>query len=277
MRWSARHAVAGDDEEAARDRVGQATVVLVDPLLDPVDEGGGAERDGQEHVPGRGGDVEITLELRREALVQGAEEEPGRVVAVLPGDDGRPPALGGVDELDLEVRRVLGEVLPRDRVEVLDLEPPPHELLDGDAHRHLRQIEDEHDDGVVDEGDVRDLLAIEVVEHGEGLDAGHDPRPGHRQRERRGAEAVTLDEPLEVVLDDLQASVRLVLDHAVEVVEAEVLAVEDEIHRAGQLDLPLGKLPMQDPRDLFTERFGLSGHAGHGISGKPGHVSLQPQ
>ena len=44
------------------------------------------------------------------------------------------------------------------------------------------------------------------------------------------ADRVALDQPLEVGLDDLDAAVRLVLHHPVEVLEPEVLAVEDEVH-----------------------------------------------
>jgi hypothetical protein len=51
--------------------------------------------------------------------------------------------------------------------------------------------------------------------------------------------------------------------HPVEVLQAQVLATQDQVERTSQLDRTVGIVTLQDPGDLLAERLGLSRHVAH--------------
>src|SRR5690606_12520932 len=135
-----RHTIPRHVEEALGDGVGEAVEVGADAVAEAVDELVGAAAHGHEHVAGGGGDEEVAAEAGGQAEEEAAEEEPRGVVAVLLGDDGRAAALAGLDDLYLELRRVLVEVLAGLGVKFLDGDAPADHLLGGDADGHLGEI-----------------------------------------------------------------------------------------------------------------------------------------
>ena len=111
---------------------------------------------------------------------------------------------------------------------------------------------------------MRDLLAVEMLEDALGLDARHDAGADRRERQRRARDLVALEQPVEVVLDDLLAVARIAQHHAVEVLEAEVAAIEDDMERTGHGRLAVGELLEQQRDDMRREGVGIERKIVHG-------------
>ena len=113
----------------------------------------------------------------------------------------------------------------------------------------MGEVDDKDDDGIVDVGDVRHLLAGEVFEDGFGLNPGHDSGAGKVERHRHELHGVAGEELLKVVLDDFRAAGGLVIHHAVEVVEVEAAAVDEQFSRADEVHRVLGLEPLEEAGD----------------------------
>ena len=98
------------------------------------------------------------------------------------------------------------------------------------------------------------------------LDARHDPRASKVERHARQLHRVAGEELVEIVLDDLGAPHRLVIDHAVEVFEVESAPVHeqfawpDEVDRVFRLELA------EHGSDGLCKGLGLTRHGRHGNS-----------
>jgi len=204
--FGAADAVAGDVEEVGADGVGEAFVVAGDAVAEAFEEGVGGEAEGDEHVAGGDGGVEVAAELVGEAIVQACEQQASGVVAVVLAQDGGFATFFAFDDLDFELGGVAIEVFASDFFDGVDVDLPADELLGGDADGHVGKIGDEDDDGVVDERDVGDLFAREVLEDGFGLDARHDAGLGEVEAHGAQLDGFACEELFEVVLDDFGAA-----------------------------------------------------------------------
>ena len=71
--------------------------------------------------------------------------------------------------------------------------------------------------------------------------------------------AAALEDLLEVVLDDLRASIGRAQNHPIEVLQPKMPTVDDQIERAGENQFVIGPVAAHGGEDLFAERFGFTG------------------
>ena len=196
--------------------------------------------------------------------MQRREQKPRGVIAILLRNDRGAAAIVRIDHAHLEIGLVAREVLPRDRVQIVGLQAPADHLLGGDRHRQLRQVDDKDDDGAVHERHMGNELAVELFKDRLGLDARHDAGAGNRKRERRGRNLVALEEPLQIIFHDLLRISRVAQDHAIEVFQAKMPAVEDDMQRAGDRGVARGILPTEQLNHMGDEGIGLEWKVFHG-------------
>jgi len=110
-----------------------------------------------------GCDEEVAPELRREAAVQAGEEKAGGVVAVLLRDDGGLAALAASRRAGREFGDIAVEFLREISSRSSGADAPLDHLFGGDAHRHVREVHHEDDDGALTYRNVGDLLAGELI------------------------------------------------------------------------------------------------------------------
>ena len=188
-------------------------------------------------------------------------QQTGSVVPIAATKEGRPSSLprihnaGGIP--------VAHEISSCQDISLIGIDSPTQQLVHGQTYGGRREVQDVHDDGVIDEGKMGHLFAVQFLKNRQRLNSRHDPGPSHGEGDFSGLRRSHGFQPIQILSHNMLPLIGLLPDHSVQVRQIKMMAIGHHIQRARKFNVSSWLQSKHLTDDGFAKCFGFSGKSIH--------------